>query len=102
MAYAAIPKAALCVVLTIAVPRFFVSALFEATGSATIGHIAGVLGFVLVAAARYTAWALLLEDMRGRTVLPVGRRGPALAALQGEVSDQLVGLEHSAGVRRTL
>jgi uncharacterized protein len=102
MAYAAIPKAALCMVLTIAIPRFFFAALFEATGSVTIERIAGALGFVLVAAALYTAWALLLEDMRGKTVLPVGRRGPALAALEGEVADQLLGLEHSAGVRRTL
>jgi succinate-acetate transporter protein len=102
MAYTARPKAVLCVVLTIAIPRFLFSALFEATQSVTIERIAGVIGFVLVAAALYTAWALLLEDMAGKAVFPVGRRGPALAALEGEVADQLLGLEHNAGVRRTL
>ena len=102
MAYAAMPKAALCFVLSVAVPKFFFSALSEATGSQTVERIAGGCGVVLAMAALYTAWALLLEDMRGKTVLPVGRRGPALAALEGEVLDQLVGLEHSAGVRRTL
>ncbi len=67
-------------------PRFFFAALFEATDSATIGHIAGVLGFVLVADALYTAWALLLEYIRNKTALPVGRSGPALAVLGGRSS----------------
>jgi hypothetical protein len=102
MAYAATPKRAMCVVLSIAVPRFFFGALAEATGSVTIERIAGGLGCALVTAALYTAFALMLEDIRGHEVLPVGRRGPALTALNGEVLDQLLGLEHNAGVRRTL
>jgi uncharacterized protein len=34
-----------------------------------------VLGFLLAAVALYTAFALLLEDSRGREVLPIGRQG---------------------------
>jgi succinate-acetate transporter protein len=102
MAYAAIPKMALCAVLTVAVPHFVAGGLANATGSTPLDRIAGITGFVLMAVALYTAWALMLEDMRGKTILPVGRRGPARAALEGEVVDQLIGLEHAAGVRRTL
>ena len=102
MAYAARPKTALYVVLTVAIPRFFFAGLAAATGSVAIERVAGGLGFALAAAALYAAFALMLEDMQGHTVLPIGRRGPALAALEGQVADQLVGLEHNAGVRRTL
>ena len=102
MAYAARPKAALAAVLIVAIPRFFFAGLAEATSSQTISHISGVIGFVLVAVALYAAWALMLEDMRGKAVIPIGRRGPAQTALEGDLEDDLVGLEHSAGVRRTL
>ena len=102
MAYAAIPKRAMQAVLMVAVPRFFFAGLYEATQSTTIERIAGGFGFLLAVVALYTAFALMLEDMRGKTVLPTGRQGPARGAIEGELSDQLVGLEHTAGVRRTL
>jgi uncharacterized protein len=89
-------------VLVLAAPRFFVSGLAEAAGSAGIAMAAGVLGFALSAVAMYTALALLIEDVHGRTVLPIGRRGAAPTALEGGIADQLAGVEHSAGVRRSL
>jgi hypothetical protein len=102
MAVVARPKAALFAVLVVAAPRLFVSGLAAATGNADVSKAAGILGFVLAAVAMYTAFALLLEDVRGHTVLPVGRSGPAREAIEGTIESQLRGYEHMAGVRRTL
>jgi hypothetical protein len=86
----------------IAVPRFFFSGLAAATGNEALTRIAGVFGYLLAAVAIYTAWALLLEDVRGHTVLPVGRTGPAREAIEGSLAAPLAGYEHLAGIRRTL
>jgi succinate-acetate transporter protein len=102
MATAARPKAALFAVLVVAVPRFFFSGLAAATGSDAWTKTAGVFGYLLAAVAIYTAWALLLEDVRGHTVLPVGRTGPAREAIEGSLAAQVAGYEHLAGIRRTL
>jgi succinate-acetate transporter protein len=102
MATAARPKAALFAVLVVAVPRFFFSGLAAATGNEVLTKTAGVFGYLLAAVAIYTAWALLLEDVRGHTVLPVGRTGPAREAIEGSLAAQLAGYEHLAGIRRTL
>ena len=102
MATAARPKAALFAVLVVAVPRFFFSGLAAATGNEALTRTAGVFGYILAAVAIYTAWALLLEDVRGHTVLPVGRTGPAKQAIEGSLAAQLAGYEHLAGIRRTL
>jgi succinate-acetate transporter protein len=102
MATAARPKAALFAVLVVAVPRFFFSGLAVATGNEALTKTAGVFGYVLACVAIYTAWALLLEDVRGHTVLPVGRTGPAREAIEGPLAAQLAGYEHLAGIRRTL
>ena len=50
----------------------------------------------------YAALAFLLEDTLGHTVLPLGRRGGARAAIEGGLADQLDALEDEAGVRRSL
>ena len=102
MAFAARPKKALFAVLAVAVPRFLALGFAEATGSWWVSTLAGVLGFALAAVSTYTAWALLLEDVRGRTVLPIGRQGPARDAIEGDLAAQLAGIEHGAGVRRSL
>jgi succinate-acetate transporter protein len=102
MATAARPKAALFAVLVMAAPRFFFSGLAVATGNEALTKTAGIFGYLLAAVAIYTAWALLLEDVRGHTVLPVGRTGPAREAIEGSLAAQLTGYEHLAGIRRTL
>jgi hypothetical protein len=61
-----------------------------------------VLGFLLAAVAMYTAFALLMEDSRGREVLPIGRLGMARQATHGSLAIQLRDIERQAGVRRTL
>jgi len=50
----------------------------------------------------YGGIAFLLEDMLGRTVLPLGRRGGSRRAREGDLDEQLQGLADEAGVRHTL
>ncbi|MGZ9934857.1 GPR1/FUN34/YaaH family transporter [Streptomyces sp. NC-S4] len=102
MASVAGRKRALWLVLCTAVPRFAVAALANLTGVAWLGTVSGLLGLLLAAVALYTAFALMLEDMRGEEVLPIGRSGPARHAVEGDLSVQLRNLERQAGVRRTL
>jgi hypothetical protein len=52
-----------------------------------------VLGFLLAAVAMYTAFALLLEEARGREILLLGRQGAARAAAHGTLSAELRGTE---------
>ena len=48
-----------------------------------------MLGFLLSAVAMYTAFALLIEDSRGREVLPIGRLGAAREATDGTLAVEL-------------
>ncbi|MER5325185.1 GPR1/FUN34/YaaH family transporter [Streptosporangium roseum] len=95
-------KRAMWLVLCVAVPRFAVAAAANLTGVAWLATTSGVLGLLLAAVAMYAAFALMLEDMRGEQVLPIGRSGPAHQAVEGDLSVQLRNLERQAGVRRTL
>ena len=67
-----------------------------------LAQTAAILGFLLAAVAMYTAFALLLEDSRGREVLPIGRLGAARQATHGALADELRDIERQPGVRRTL
>ncbi|OKJ62786.1 hypothetical protein AMK29_20165 [Streptomyces sp. CB02261] len=102
MASVAKPKRALWLVLCTAVPRFSAAAAANLTGVHWLAGISGALGLLLAAVAMYAAFALMLEDMRGQEVLPIGRTGPAHQAVNGDLTVQLRNLERHAGVRRTL
>ncbi|MFI8192004.1 GPR1/FUN34/YaaH family transporter [Streptomyces sp. NPDC085946] len=102
MATVAHRKRAMWSVLCVAVPRFTVAALFNLTGAAWLGPVSGAFGLLLAGVAMYAAFALMLEDMRSEEVLPIGRRGPARDAVEGNLAVQLRDLERQAGVRRTL
>ncbi|MBA4861663.1 hypothetical protein H1V43_09755 [Streptomyces sp. PSKA54] len=102
MATVAHRKRAMWFVLCVAVPRFAAASLFNLTGATWVGYVSGALGLLLGGVAMYAAFALMLEDMRGEEVLPVGRRGPAHEAVEGDLAVQLRNLERQAGVRRTL
>jgi hypothetical protein len=102
MLASALPKRALAAVLAVAVPRFLIAGLADLTGSQALSQAGAVLGFLLAAVALYTAFALLMEDSRGREVLPVGRLAMARHATQGSLAMQLRDIERQAGVRRTL
>lgn len=95
-------KAGPAVVMMVGSARFLLAGLYELTGSIGVKHAAAIVGFVPVATAAYSALATAIEDIYGHTMLPIGRRGRAAAAIEGDFGDQLAGLEHEAGVRQQL
>ncbi|WP_328967842.1 GPR1/FUN34/YaaH family transporter [Streptomyces sp. NBC_00239] len=96
------PKRALWFVLAVSLPRWAATGLAGITGVEWLTRMSGALGLVVALVAMYTAFALMLEDMRSEQVLPIGRSGPAHLAVEGDLSVQLRNLERQAGVRRTL
>ncbi|WP_416874286.1 GPR1/FUN34/YaaH family transporter [Kitasatospora sp. SC0581] len=102
MASVAKPKKVLWLLLLVAVPRYFVAGVYGLSGAAWLGHAAGALGLLLAAVAMYAAYALMLEELRGREALWIGRSGPVRDAMHAGLADQLNRLEQQAGVRRTL
>ncbi|MEV6975990.1 hypothetical protein [Kitasatospora sp. NPDC093806] len=102
MASVARPKKVLWLLLLIAVPRYFTAGLHGVSGAAWLGHLTGALGMLLAAVAMYAAYALMLEELRGREALWIGRSGPVRDAMHEGLAGQLDRLEHQAGVRRTL
>ncbi len=95
-------KAAAGAVVVMGAARFFLSGLYELTSSTGVEHGAGIVGLVFVAVAAYVGLATLLEDSARRSIMPIGRRGPARAAFTGGLDAQLAELEHEAGVREQL
>ena len=95
-------RRAFAVVIAVAAVRFLVAGIAELTGSRPVARTAATLGFLLAVVALYTAFALLLEDSRGREILPIGRSGAARDATHGSLAMQLRGIEQQAGVRRAL
>lgn len=59
---------------------FFLLALGDATGSVFIKTLAGLEGIVCGASAMYAAAAQILNEMHGRTLLPLGNK-PAMPVL---------------------
>ncbi|MFF0434335.1 GPR1/FUN34/YaaH family transporter [Streptomyces sp. NPDC004327] len=96
------PKRALWLVLAVSLPRWAATGLSGITGAEWLTRTSGALGLAVALVAMYTAFALMLEDMRSEQVLPIGRSGPAHLAVEGDLSVQLRNLERQAGVRRTL
>lgn len=82
--------------------RFALTGIYEVTGIAGIEKSAGWLGIPLAAFALYGGLALLLEEGKQRSVLPVGRRGMARTSLDGDLGHQIRKASQEPGVRRQL
>lgn len=95
-------KPLLGVVIVLAAARFATSGLYELTASTSLQTTSGILGCVIAAIALYGGLALGLEDLRGKTVLPIGRRGAARRAFEGDLGEQVGPIESEAGVRKQL
>jgi uncharacterized protein len=83
VAGAAFGKAGPAVVIVVGAARFLLAGLYEINGSVGIEHAAAIVGFVLAGVALYTALVTELEDVRGRIVLPLLRRGMARGRCRG-------------------
>ena len=95
-------KPLFAVLLAIGASRFALTGVFQLTGTPVLGTVAGWIGVPLVGFALYGGLALLLEDGRQKTILPLGRRGRARASLEGDLASQIEHAEREAGVRRQL
>jgi succinate-acetate transporter protein len=95
-------KAAAGAVILAGSARFVLSGLYELTASPGLEHAAGIVGLVFVAVALYVGVASLLEDAAHRSILPLGRRGAARAAINEGLGAQLAELQQEAGVREQL
>ena len=90
------------ILLLIGAVRFPLTGVYETSGVASTETAAGWLGLLIVAFCLYGGLALLLEEGAQHTVLPVMRRGRALASLEGDLGHQIHATEREPGVRRQL
>jgi succinate-acetate transporter protein len=82
--------------------RFMVTGAYELSAASSWQHIAGIVGLFLCALGIYAALAMALEDARGATVLPLGRRASGDRAIGGDLAAQIAGVASEAGVRNQL
>ena len=76
-------------VMGLAGVRFVVTGIYELEASPAWKNAAGWVGLALAVLALYAALALELEASHGRTILPLGRRGPVDVAVEPGVRPQL-------------
>jgi uncharacterized protein len=95
-------KPLLSVVILLAFSRYGLNGLYEFTASGGVQAASGVIGCGIFLFSLYGGLALGLEDAQHRTVLPFGRRGEALQAIEGDLSEQVGPIEKEAGVRKQL
>jgi succinate-acetate transporter protein len=98
----ALGKLVATAVLATTAVRFAATGAYQLTDSTAWKEVAGVIGLVLCAVAFYAALAMLLEDVRRTTLLPTFRRARGRSSIRGNLRDQLIQLEHEAGVREQL
>jgi succinate-acetate transporter protein len=99
---ACLGKLVAALVLFTAAIRFATGAVYQLTSSVTWEKITGWVGVVLFVFAVYAALAALLENVQGRTVLPMGRRQKGRMATEGGFTEQVVDVTHEPGVRSQL
>ncbi|CAA9424362.1 MAG: hypothetical protein AVDCRST_MAG03-2775 [uncultured Rubrobacteraceae bacterium] len=95
-------KPLLGLVIALASARFALNGIYEMTGAPGFETTSGIIGCVIAAIALYGGLALGLEDLQGRAVLPIGRRGAARRAFEGDLGEQVGPVESEAGVRKQL
>jgi succinate-acetate transporter protein len=91
-------------VVLVAALRFAAGGVYDLTASTAWERVSGVVAAVVAASAAYLAVALVIEDVKHRTVLPVGRVGgtESRSAIEGGLAAQARSLPHEAGVRAQL
>lgn len=89
-------------VLATAGLRFMLTGAYQLSVATSWERIAGIVGLVLCVLGVYAALAMALEDARGSTVLPLGRRARGRSAIEDGLDRQAAGIEAEAGVREQL
>ena len=99
---AAAGKPLVALTLLLSATRAILFGLYEVTGTAGLEHAAGYVAAAIAAVAWYAGTAFAFEEVRGRPLLPVLRRGASAAAVDADLSEQLDHAQHEAGVRQQL
>jgi uncharacterized protein len=81
----------------VAAVRYGLNGLYELTSSAGVQTASGYIGLAIFAATLYGGLAFGIEDVQHRTVLPLGCRGEAAEAFEGDLSQQVSPIESEAG-----
>ena len=82
--------------------RAIFGAVFELGGGKGWETASGWVAVAAFGIALYGGLAFLLEDLMGRTILPLARRSGARAAIEEDLAAQLASLADEAGVRQVL
>jgi succinate-acetate transporter protein len=96
------PKPLMAMVLFRSSGRFMLAAAVQFGAGQPVNMTAGSFGLITGVVAIYGGLALLWEDVKQSSVLPVFRRSSAKRSLEGSLDDQLRRLDHEAGVRQQL
>jgi succinate-acetate transporter protein len=99
---AAMSKLSAALVFLTAAVRLLLTGAFHLTGALWLKDSAGLVGLLLFVLAIYVAWASELEEAKGKAVLPVGRRGKGLTAMDGSLLEQVKDLPAEPGIRSRL
>ena len=102
VAAASLSKVLASLVMALTSVRFYLTGAYQLSSGTGWKDAAGIAGLVLAVVALYAGLAFELEDTRRATLLPTLRRGPGRTALAGDLADEVSGVQHEAGVRRTL
>lgn len=86
-------------VFLVASLRFLAGGIGELSANEAWENAAGSVGLVLFLLAVYGALAAGIEEARGKTILPLGRRALGKVAVQGDLYDQAGDAPRRAGVR---
>lgn len=95
-------KPLISAIILFATTRYAMNGLYELTALPWTQYVSGIAGCAIFLFALYGGLALSLEDAQHRPVLPFGRRGEALEAVEGDLGDQVGPIEKEAGVRKQL
>ena len=95
-------KPLLSLILALSAARAVIDGIYEFSGTVGVERAAGYVAAALAGVAWYAGTAMVLEDLRQASVLPIFRRGSSKTAIEGEFADQLSELRGEAGVRRPL
>ncbi len=82
--------------------RFMSTGVYEAAGSAAWKTTSGTIGLVLAVLALYAAFALVIDDVRRSTAVPLLRLGRGSSSMSADLRAQVEGVEHEPGVREQL
>lgn len=95
-------KPLIAAILGVSAVRGALAGVHEWGGPAWAWTVSGWIAVAIFAAAMYGGLAFLLEDVQGRQILPVFRRGSSRESVEGDLEAQLRELAGEAGVRKTL